>query len=194
MTAKANFEELIGAHDLHVQSFQGYGSSFIKKAGFSPDAYVQMVMQLATYRLFGGEQAGTYEATQVRPFLHGRTETTRTVSTESQAFVQRMGMVPFQELANSEACAEKVSLLREAAGAHVKFISSAAQGMGVDRHFFGLAMMVQDGEETPALLSDPLFTYSKRWRVSTSHLTHPNFENRGYGEVVPDGVGLGRLT
>jgi carnitine O-acetyltransferase len=42
----------------------------------------------------------------------------------------------------------------------------------------------------PDLYANPVFQRSKRWRVSTSHLTHPRFENWGYGQVVPDGVGL----
>lgn len=51
--AKHNYTKLVTDHDIQVQSFQGYGSNFIKKSGFSPDAYVQMAMQLATYRLWG---------------------------------------------------------------------------------------------------------------------------------------------
>lgn len=172
-----------------MQSFQGYGSDFIKKAGFSPDAYVQMAMQLATYRLWG-EQAGTYEATQVRPFLHGRTETTRSVSTESAAFVHRMGRRPLGDEDDPKARKEKLGLLREAVAAHVKYIGLAAKAQGVDRHFLGLSMLVDKGEQAPDLFSDPTFIRAKRWRVSTSHLTHPYFDNWGYGEVVPDGVGL----
>ena len=181
----------MGAHDLQVQSFQGFGSTFMKQSGFSPDAFVQMAMQRATYRLWG-EQGGTYEATQVRPFLHGRTETTRTVSPASAAFVQRMGPTAFHEIGNAAACQEKVGLFREAVSQHVKFISKAAKAQGVDRHFFGLSMLVQDGESVPDLMTDPVFVRSKTWRVSTSHLTHPLFDNWGYGEVVPDGVGLGK--
>ena len=41
------------------------------------------------------------------------------------------------------------------------------------------------------LLDDPVFIRSKTWRLSTSHLTHPNFVNWGFGQVVPDGVGVG---
>lgn len=159
----------------------------MKKAGLSPDAYAQVAMQLATYRLWG-EQAGTYEATQVRPFLHGRTETTRTVSPESHSFVQTMGLRP--GLLTESGSGEKVKLLKDAVLAHVKYIGNAAQGKGVDRHFFGLSMLVGESEKAPDLYSDPVFVRSKRWRVSTSHLTHPNFDNWGYGEVVPDGVGL----
>ena len=61
--SKANFEALVGAHEMRVQSFQGYGAGAIKKMKYSPDAFVQMAIQLATYRLWG-KQGGTYEATQ----------------------------------------------------------------------------------------------------------------------------------
>jgi len=187
--AKHNYTKLVTDHDVQVQSFQGYGSNFIKKAGFSPDAYVQMAMQLATYRLFG-EQAGTYEATQVRPFLHGRTETTRSVSPASEAFVKAMGLRPKYDEHDTAIRTAKIGLLRDAVTSHVEYIGDAAKANGVDRHFLGLSMLVEDGEEAPTLYSHPLFVRSKRWRVSTSHLTHKKFENWGYGEVVPDGVGL----
>lgn len=147
-------------------------------------------MQVATYRLWNGQQGGTYEATQVRPFLHGRTETTRSVSTESAALCKRMGTRPLQDEDNPSARKEKLQLIQNAVDAHVKYIGLAAKAQGVDRHFLGLQLSVQPGEETPALFNDPVFQRSKRWRVSTSHLTHPRFENWGYGPVVDDGVGL----
>jgi carnitine O-acetyltransferase len=187
--AKMDCDDWTGRHAMQSQSFQGYGSQFIKQAGFSPDAFVQMAMQLATYRLWG-EQAGTYEATQVRPFRHGRTETTRTVSLESAAFVQRLGLRPQYNEHDAEVRGEKLRLLRDAVQAHVRYIGAAAQAQGVDRHFFGLSMLVADGEKAPDLYAHPAFVRAKRWRVSTSHLTHPKIVNWGYGEVVPDGVGL----
>ena len=174
-----------------MQSFQGYGSNFIKKAGFSPDAYVQMAIQVATYRLFG-KQVGTYEATQVRPFLHGRTETTRSVSLASASFVKRMGArASFLDANDADSRSEKLNLLRDAVSSHTKYIGNAAKGQGVDRHFLGLSMLLEKDEKLPALYDDPVFARSKRWRVSTSHLTHPKFDNWGFGEVVPAGVGVG---
>jgi len=224
--AKSHLNQLVGDHDLNVQSFQGYGSNYIKKVGFSPDAYVQMAIQLATYRLWG-QQGATYEATQMRPFLHGRTETTRTVSPASAAFVKTMGPRPKHDESDEVARKEKLDLLRDAVGIHgegvvisyyrivfisifttistdspgfffllsflttVKYITEAAKGKGVDRHFLGLSMMVEDGEEAPALYAHPVFARAKTWRVSTSHLTHKNFDNWGFGEVVSNGVGVG---
>lgn len=187
--SKANFDKLISAHELQVQSFQGYGSSAMKKMGYSPDAYVQMAMQLATYRLWG-EQGGTYEATQVRPFLHGRTETTRTVSPASEAFVKTMGLRPKRDELVAAKRAEKSDLLKEAVNSHAKYIGSAAKAMGVDRHLLGLLLSAKEGETTPSLYSHPLYARAKTWRVSTSHLTHPRFDSWGYGEVTPEGVGL----
>lgn len=187
--SKSNFDDLISAHEMQVQSFQGYGSTAIKKMGYSPDAYVQMAMQLATYRLWS-EQGGTYEATQVRPFLHGRTETTRTVSPASEAFIKTMGLRPKRDEMDATKRSEKIGLLKEGVTSHAKYIGDAAKAMGVDRHFLGLLLSVKDGEEAPALYSHPLYAKSKTWRVSTSHLTHPRFDSWGYGEVTPDGVGL----
>jgi len=187
-TAKLAHQEWTGQHALHVQTFHGYGSNFMKQSGFSPDAFVQIAMQLATYRLWG-KQAGTYEATQVRPFLHGRTETTRSVSTDSANFVQACSLRPQWD--EAQMGAQKLELLQKAVTSHVKCIGLAAQAQGVDRHFFGLSMIGgDDAPPLPDLYADPVFARAKRWRVSTSNLSHPKFENWGYGEVVPDGVGL----
>lgn len=186
---KSNFDKLIADHEMRVQSFQGYGAGAIKKMGYSPDAYVQMAMQVATYRLWG-EQGGTYEASQVRPFLHGRTETTRTVSPASEAFVKTMGLRPKRDEMDASKRVEKIELLRTAVKTHTEYLGSAAKGMGVDRHLLGLALCVKEGEATPPLLSLPLHVRAKTWRVSTSHLTHPRVDSWGYGEVTPNGVGL----
>jgi carnitine O-acetyltransferase len=148
-----------------------------------------MAMQLATYRLFG-EQVGTYEATQVRSFLHGRTETTRSVSVASEAFIKAMGLRPKGDEGNPRILQEKITLLRNATKEHGRYAGLASQGRGVDRHFFGLVLLGKDGETAPALYSNPVFQRAKRWRASTSQLTHPRFALWGYGEVVPDGVGL----
>jgi carnitine O-acetyltransferase len=183
------FYKLITDHMLHVQSFQGYGSSFIKKSGFPPDAFVQVAIQLATYRLFG-EQVGTYEATQVRSFLHGRTEVTRGVSVQSEAFVKRMSLRPQRDESNPSVRQEKIDLLRRATSAHAKYTGLAAKAQGIDRHLMGLSLVVKDGEKMPDLYSDDVYVRSKHWRASTSNLSHPRFNLWGYGEVVPDGVGL----
>lgn len=147
-----------------------------------------MAMQLATYRTFG-EQVGTYESTQVRSFLHGRTEVTRSVSTASEAFIKIMGKEANASESNPTMLAKKLILLTKAVAAHSKSTRMAATAMGVDRHFFGLSM-VAGNDRLPKLYNDPVFQRSKKWRSSTSQLSHPFINVWGYGQVVPDGVGL----
>jgi carnitine O-acetyltransferase len=185
--ARSDFLEVVDSNDMHVQTFQGYGTEFIKSAGFSPDAYIQMAIQLATFRLFG-TQAATYESTQVRPFLHGRTETTRTVSPASNAFCRVMGLRPIGDHHDAKARTEKLTLLKEATESHVKYIRLASQAQGVDRHLMGLGLAAEEGEDLPDLLLHPLHARSKLWRVSTSTLpgTSP-----GFGPVCDTGVGIG---
>ena len=149
-----------------------------------------MALQLASYRLFGGKQVGTYESSQVRFFLHGRTETTRSVSDTSEAFVKAMGVTPqYDKINDANVRQRKLSLLKDATEYHSKYLKLAASGHGVDRHFFGLSMVAAEGDadvQIP-LFSNPVFVRSKTWRLSTSTL--PNIP--GFGPVVDTGIGIG---
>jgi hypothetical protein len=62
-----------------VYEYANYGKKVItKEFVMSPDSLVQMAMQLAYYR--DQHEIGlTYEASMVRFFRHGRTETIRSV-------------------------------------------------------------------------------------------------------------------
>ena len=55
----------------------------------SPDAYLQMVIQLAYFKTHK-KVVPTYETASTRQFLHGRTDTIRTLSVESKLFVEGM--------------------------------------------------------------------------------------------------------
>eukprot|EP00546_Thalassionema_frauenfeldii_P016533 CAMPEP_0178900442 /NCGR_PEP_ID=MMETSP0786-20121207/3478_1 /TAXON_ID=186022 /ORGANISM="Thalassionema frauenfeldii, Strain CCMP 1798" /LENGTH=393 /DNA_ID=CAMNT_0020571451 /DNA_START=854 /DNA_END=2035 /DNA_ORIENTATION=+ len=182
--AKKDLFDLVGSNDLKVLNFKDYGGTFIKNSGFSPDAYIQMAIQLATFRLFG-KQVATYESTQVRKFLHGRTETTRSVSPASNAFCKAMGN-HVNDPTHSKP--NKLQMLRDATDSHTKFVRLASDGQGVDRHLFALTLLAKDGEELPSLLRHPLHARSKLWRVSTSTLpgTSP-----GFGPVCDTGIGIG---
>lgn len=62
---------------------------YFRLARLSPDAYIQMAMQLAWYRMRGCFTA-TYETSLTRLFKNGRTETIRTLTADSRAFVLAM--------------------------------------------------------------------------------------------------------
>lgn len=181
------YQKLTDTVELKTILHTDYGKQFIKNGKVSPDAFMQLVLQLAAFRCFG-KQIATYEATQTRQFIHGRTETSRTVSIDSKAFVEAMGTKSSMSYKNDINAKNKLlKLLRQAADSHHEYTVSAVNGNGVDRHFLGLSLVLIDGEEPPDLFKDPVFIRSKTWRLSTSGL--PNCP--GFGAVVADGLGVG---
>lgn len=65
-----------------------YGSRYIKEvAKVSPDAYIQIALQLAYQRVHRAITP-VYESSSTRLFKHGRTETGRSMSMESMKFVK----------------------------------------------------------------------------------------------------------
>lgn len=180
--AQKHFDGQIGAHELRVQAYQGYGKGLIKKFKCSPDAYVQMLIQLA-YHKFYGKNRPTYESAATRRFQLGRTETCRTVSDESVAFCSAMA----DHSVSPEKCRE---LFRAALDAHVKYITDASDGRGVDRHLFGLKKCLQSGEDVPSIYKDPTFAYSSHWFISSSQLSSEYFNGYGWSQVVDDGWGI----
>lgn len=82
----------------------------MKGCRLSPDAYIQMALQLAYYR-DAGKFCLTYEATMTRLYREGRTETVRPCTVESSTWVKAM------EDKNTS-LEEKIRLLRKACETH----------------------------------------------------------------------------
>lgn len=180
--AEERFDALVGAHDLHVLHYEGYGKDYIKQYRMSPDAWAQLVKQLAFHKMFG-RPGVTYESAQTRKFQLGRTEVIRSASNESKAWAEAM-------LDPTQTDEHRAKLFRAAAARHMQYASWAADGQGVDRHLFGLKRMLREGEDLPEIYKDEAYAKSSHWELSTSQLSSPYFDGWGYGEVVPDGYGL----
>ncbi|KAF6734808.1 Carnitine O-palmitoyltransferase 1, liver isoform [Oryzias melastigma] len=177
--------------DFHVFSFRDFGKGKIKKCRVSPDAFIQMTLQLAYYRE-RGIFCLTYEASMTRLFREGRTETVRSCSNESSAFVRA--------LENGEPADVCRRLFRGASEKHQQLYRMAMTGAGIDRHLFCLYVVSKYlGLESPFLkevLSEP-------WRLSTSQtsiqqgelfdlVNHPEYIScgGGFGPVADDGYGV----
>ena len=180
--AQFDFRSVIDQHELKVQDYRGYGKGLIKKFKCSPDAYVQMIIQLAYYRMYGLNRP-TYESAATRRFQQGRTETCRSVSDESVAFCNAMG----DPETSPEDC---VKLFRSAINAHVQYLSDAGEGKGVDRHLFGLKKCLRDGEDLPDIFTDRAYVYTGTWFLSTSQLSSEYFNGYGWSQVVDEGFGI----
>jgi carnitine O-acetyltransferase len=71
-----------------VLAYEGIGADVLKGAKVSPDAAIQMTLQLA-YFLTHGESTPTYETASTRQFAHGRTETIRTLTAKTRRLCER---------------------------------------------------------------------------------------------------------
>ena len=180
--AISDFDTLIAQHDLRVQAYQGYGKGLIKQFKCSPDAYVQMIIQLAYHKMYGINRP-TYESAATRRFQQGRTETCRSVSDESVAFCTSMA----DPNISPEDC---IKTFRAALDAHVRYITDASDGRGVDRHLFGLKKCLKPGEPLPELFQDRAYGYSGTWYLSTSQLSSEFFNGYGWSQVVDEGYGI----
>lgn len=170
-----------------------FGKGFIKKCRVSPDAFVQMALQLA-YKRDQGRLSLTYEASMTRLFRDGRTETVRPVTQESRAFVQAMTDPKVTR-------EERRRLLQLACARHQRAYQAAMCGRGVDRHLFCLYVISKYLEvESPFLkrvLSEP-------WRLSTSQTPHGQVgllepsgavsAGGGFGPVADDGYGVSYIV
>jgi hypothetical protein len=80
-------------------------------------------------------------------------------------------------------------VLRDAAKAHGTLARDAASGQGIDRHLMCLERELKDISST--FMSEPLFTQSKQWALSTSNVSCGFLDMFAFGPVIEGGYGLG---
>ncbi|KAJ1815960.1 Carnitine O-acetyltransferase mitochondrial [Coemansia sp. RSA 2598] len=178
------FDATVRGHELATLEFDSFGKEQIKKMKVSPDAFVQMAMQLAYYRKFGHVPA-TYESASTKSYARGRTETSRSVSEHSVQWCRMM--VDHPETTSLHA---KSELLKQAIINQSQFTAQCAKGAGIDRHLLGLEYALLSHEPKPEIFSDPVFLASRHWKLSTSQISDPILGAYGWGEVVDDGFGI----
>ncbi|XP_052370354.1 carnitine O-palmitoyltransferase 1, liver isoform-like isoform X2 [Oncorhynchus keta] len=187
MVAKALADDV----DSHIIPFNCFGKGLIKKCRTSPDAFIQIALQLAHFR-DKGRFCLTYEASMTRMFREGRTETVRSCTVETCAFARSMVEDNPREL--------RLKLLKEAATRHQQLYRLAMTGEGIDRHLFCLYVVSKYLGEDSAFLKEVL---SEPWRLSTSQTPlqqvelfdlarHPEYVSSGggFGPVADDGYGV----
>ena len=186
--ARHKFNELIKDTNVRVLEFVNFGKERIKSIKTSPDAFVQMAIQLAQFNVFG-QCYNTYEAAMTRRFLHGRTEAMRSVTPESIRFTQKMN----ENSKDRKGCGES---LREATKKHIERLTECKNGQGVQRHLFGLQRMYDiNGSELNITTIPEIFT-DTGWKklcydnLSTSTSDPKGLTLAGYGPVVDDGFGV----
>lgn len=199
-TAEKEVKAAISDLHLNISCHDAYGKGFIKSCKVSPDAYIQMALQLAFYRdqrRFGL----TYESSMTRLFRGGRTETIRSCSLASTEFV--LAMDNPKSTHN-----DRQGLLEAAARTHSESSKRAMIGQGFDRHLFALYVVSRGIGREAKVLSKAL---SMPWDLSTSQLpqrqtppgTWPAYTDNdlkylspsgGFGPVSDTGYGVSYMV
>uniref|UniRef100_A0AAY4DTI7 Carnitine O-palmitoyltransferase 1, muscle isoform n=1 Tax=Denticeps clupeoides TaxID=299321 RepID=A0AAY4DTI7_9TELE len=183
-------KEIADDVDFHGCLFDDFGKGLIKRCRTSPDAFIQLALQLAHFR-DKEEFCLTYEASMTRMFREGRTETVRSCTCESAAFARAM---------EDPNMSERLDLFRKAAEKHQNLYRLAMTGSGIDRHLFCLYIVSKRLQIDSPFLKQVL---SEPWRLSTSQTPQQQLNlidlqkfpkyvgaGGGFGPVADDGYGV----
>ncbi|AFY53303.1 Choline/Carnitine o-acyltransferase [Rivularia sp. PCC 7116] len=183
--AELEVENFISEHETKVFDYQEFGRNLIKNYRLSPDAVVQLAIQLAYVKLRGRIDC-VYESVHTRRFAYGRTEAMRSVTPESVELIRT-----FTEKSADE---EKYAALNEAVAAHVSRQKDCQQGYGVDRHLQSLLRLGRAQGIVPKIYQDKAYKVLGDSTICTSSLAAGmGMELFCFGQVVDNGYGIGYI-
>uniref|UniRef100_A0A3B4XH26 Carnitine O-acetyltransferase n=1 Tax=Seriola lalandi dorsalis TaxID=1841481 RepID=A0A3B4XH26_SERLL len=160
--AKQNMNIMVHDLDVKVLMFSPFGKNVPKQHKLSPDAFVQMALQLAYFRMYS-ICCSTYESASLRMFKYGRTDAINATTVDSFKFVQAM-----QDPAKQ-----------------------AIHGQAIDRHLLGLKMQgIEDLTSMPEIFMDTSFAVAQHYNLSTSQVGSKTDCVMCFGPMVPDGYGV----
>ncbi|XP_053341857.1 carnitine O-acetyltransferase isoform X1 [Clarias gariepinus] len=181
--AKQNMNLMVHDLDAKVVVFTHFGKNVPKSYKMSPDAFIQVALQLAYYRMYK-RCCATYESASLRMFKLGRTDTIRSASIDSANFVRAMDDPVKQH-------PEKVTLLEKAVKAHRAYTDMAIHGQAIDRHLLGLKLQaVEELSVLPEIFKDKSYASANHYKLSTSQVPAKTDCVMCFGPVVPDGYGV----
>uniref|UniRef100_A0A3Q2ZDR7 Carnitine O-acetyltransferase n=1 Tax=Kryptolebias marmoratus TaxID=37003 RepID=A0A3Q2ZDR7_KRYMA len=178
--AKQNMNIMMQDLDVKVLMFSHFGKNLPKQHKLSPDAFVQMALQLAYFRMYD-TCCSTYESASLRMFKYGRTDAIRPATADSLRFVQAM----------QDPAKQTVALLQKAVQTHKENTYNAIHGQAIDRHLLGLKMLsIEDLTSMPEIFMDTSFAVAHHFNLSTSQVGSKTDCVMCFGPVVPDGYGV----
>lgn len=183
--AEQHFAAFAGNLQSEFLPYTNFAKNECKKWKLSPDGVAQMALQLAFVRAHG-TVAATYESCSTRGFLHGRTETIRSLTPAAAAFANAV-------VSGQASTETQRELFVTAVNRHVEMAKMAQKGLGVDRHLTALASIASDVGIESAFLKSPVRAASTNFQISSSNVTTPFLQYFNFGAVVPDGYGVGYL-
>ncbi|CAF0947666.1 unnamed protein product [Adineta ricciae] len=184
--SKQNYHEFVSKFNVNIFQEPLLGKNLLKKLALSPDAIMQLAIQMAYYKLHH-RFVGTYESCSTAVYKHGRTETIRPVTSETKNFIEALTKSTDEKL--------KKDLLKKCSEKHQQLIKEAATGQGFDRHLFVLKYLqeIENQEPLHRLYKDKSYQLMNYNILSTSTVASKHIAAGGFGPVVNDGYGIGYL-
>ncbi|XP_065575032.1 choline O-acetyltransferase-like [Artemia franciscana] len=168
--------------DVLIHTYDGYGKELVKKISISPDVFIQVVLQLTYYRIYG-RLGATYESASTRRFRKGRVDCIRAATPEALEWVKAMT----SEGALNE---ERLSKFKRAVNAQTEIMTDNILGRGIDIHLMGIKEAAKELGIKLSLFDSPAFKKANHFCLSTSQITTRLDTVMGYGPVVPEGHGV----
>ncbi|KAK2919665.1 hypothetical protein Q8A73_001869 [Channa argus] len=163
--AKQHIDRMIQSLVLKASLFDHFGKNTIKGHRMSPNAFVQMAIQLAYYRVYK-KCCSMMEPASMRVFRLGRIAMIPSNSIASVAFVKAFDDPKKQNL-------EKVELLEKALEEHRKRTEMVMRGQAIGVHFLGLLSQALEAQiPMPDIFTDTSFSKAfDFYEMTTSQLT-----------------------
>jgi len=175
--------DIIHQHEVRVLEYTGFGKRWIVRRKMSPDGFVQMLLQLAYYRLYGTVPT-VLETVQTKRFQGGRYDQAQTATAESAAMLRSW------RDSNAE---HKMELLHEAVDAHSKLIRDVTNGQGFVWHLRALeASAAQRGFDL-SIFRHEAWQNTAQPTLKTSNCGNPSLRAFGFGPENPEGFAIGYL-
>nr|XP_012223266.1 PREDICTED: choline O-acetyltransferase isoform X1 [Linepithema humile] len=178
--AMINFDALVEDLDLCILRFEDYSKDFVKACRISPDAYIQLALQLTYFRLHG-KLVATYESAGIRRFALGRVDCIRAASPEALGWAKAMcqgdpyGQTnqPNNAVDGSPKRAERIKELFDlAVQRQTKEMNDNIHGQGIDNHLMGLRYAAKEaGEPIPEIFTDEAYAIVNHFALSTSQVS-----------------------
>ncbi|MGF1861327.1 choline/carnitine O-acyltransferase [Photobacterium profundum] len=175
-------------NQIRVLNFKPFGKNQIKQFGVSPDAFVQLALQLAEHKLYG-KCYSAYEAVMTRTFLDGRLDVLYTVTPESMAFIHNIRTPDCSIQA-------KIDSLIQATRVHVERANECRFGHGIYTHLLALKYRYKVAghdigiDTLPEIFTNEGYQALTHSVVCTSTTSEYGVELAGYGPLVDDGFGI----
>ncbi|XP_068176527.1 carnitine O-acetyltransferase-like [Antennarius striatus] len=162
--AKQRVDILTQNLDLSVSVFKHFGKDVLKALKLSPDAFVQMAIQLAYYRIHH-QCCPTEEPVSLRRFKLGRLTAINSNTRTSVAFVKAFDDPQKQN-------SERVHLMKKALEEHVWNAKKASRGQAITTHLFMLkALAAEENISIPGIFTDSSFFKVFDYKLVTSQVT-----------------------